>query len=170
MTGVLARDSSLRGSVQSDTSAPLPAGGNSALFNIPLGTFTVKWQRLGDAALTCQVPAGGSHLPWRLKPRLKNEEIMAEVPIDIDHVAQLARIALTKEEAARFSSQFTRLFEFIAELQTLDVSHIPATAQAIPLVNVLRDDAVTPCLSREAALENAPAKEGPYFKTPRILE
>ena len=95
---------------------------------------------------------------------------MANVPIDIDRVAQLARIALTKEEATRFSSQFARLFEFIAELQALDVSHIPATAQVIPLVNVLRGDTVTPCLSREAALENAPDREGPYFKTPRILE
>ncbi len=95
---------------------------------------------------------------------------MAEVPIDIDHVSRLARIELTKEEAARFSSQFARLFEFIAELQTLDVSQIDATAQVIPLRNVLRDDAVRPSLSREAALENAPDKEGPYFKTPRILD
>ena len=95
---------------------------------------------------------------------------MAEVPIDIDHVARLARLALTKEEAARFSSQFSRLFEFIAELQALDVSHIDATAQVIPLRNVLREDEVKPCLSREAALENAPETEGPYFKTPRILD
>ncbi len=95
---------------------------------------------------------------------------MAEVPIDIDHVARLARIALTKEEAARFSAQFSRLFEYIAELQALDVSHISATAQVIPLHNVMRDDAVTACLDREAALENAPDRDGPYFKTPRILE
>jgi aspartyl-tRNA(Asn)/glutamyl-tRNA(Gln) amidotransferase subunit C len=95
---------------------------------------------------------------------------MAEVPIDIDHVARLARITLTKEEASRFSSQFARLFEFIGELQALDVSQIPATAQVIPLINVLREDEVTPCLSRDVALENAPDKEGPYFKTPRILE
>ena len=95
---------------------------------------------------------------------------MAEVPIDIDHVARLARIDLTEEEATRFSAQFSRLFEFIAELQALDVSAIDATAQVIPLHNVLRDDEVKPCLSRDAALENAPDKEGPYFKTPRILE
>jgi aspartyl-tRNA(Asn)/glutamyl-tRNA(Gln) amidotransferase subunit C len=95
---------------------------------------------------------------------------MAEVPIDIDHVARLARIDLTDEEATRFSSQFSRLFEFIAELQALDVSSIDATAQVIPLRNVLRDDEVKPSLSREAALENAPDTEGPYFKTPRILE
>ncbi|MDQ6767057.1 MAG: Asp-tRNA(Asn)/Glu-tRNA(Gln) amidotransferase subunit GatC [Candidatus Eremiobacteraeota bacterium] len=95
---------------------------------------------------------------------------MAEVPIDIDHVSRLARIELTKDEAARFSSQFARLFEFIGELQALDVSQIDATAQVIPLRNVLRDDEVKPCLSHDDALSNAPDREGPYFKTPRILE
>jgi aspartyl-tRNA(Asn)/glutamyl-tRNA(Gln) amidotransferase subunit C len=95
---------------------------------------------------------------------------MADVPINIDHVAKLARIALTKEEADRFSAQFSRLFEFIEELGELDVSAIPATAQVIPLHNVLRDDEVMKCLAQEAALENAPDREGPYFKTPRILE
>ncbi len=95
---------------------------------------------------------------------------MPEVPIDIDHVARLARLALTKEEAARFSAQFSRLFEFISELQQLDVSGVHATAQVIPLRNAFRDDAIKPCLSHEAALENAPDTEGAYFKTPRILE
>jgi aspartyl-tRNA(Asn)/glutamyl-tRNA(Gln) amidotransferase subunit C len=95
---------------------------------------------------------------------------MANIPIDIDHVAKLARLALSKEEASRFSAQFSRLFDFIEELAQLDVSQIPATAQVIPLHNVLRDDEVQPCLTREAALENAPDREGPFFKTPRILE
>ena len=95
---------------------------------------------------------------------------MAEVPIDIDHVSRLARLALTKEEATRFSAQFSRLFEFIDELQALDVSQIPATAQVIPLSDVFREDEVKPGLSRAAALENAPDTEGPYFRTPRILE
>ena len=95
---------------------------------------------------------------------------MAEVPIDIDHVARLARLALTPEEKQRFAAQFGRLFEFIAELQQLDVEEIPATAQVIPIHNVLRDDELRPCLSQADALANAPDREGPYFKTPRILE
>jgi aspartyl-tRNA(Asn)/glutamyl-tRNA(Gln) amidotransferase subunit C len=90
--------------------------------------------------------------------------------IDIDHVAKLARIKLTKEEARRFSAQFSRLFEFIEELKQLDISAIPATAQVIPLHNVLRDDEVEPSLPRDIALENAPDRDGPFFKTPRILE
>ncbi|HXW52348.1 MAG TPA: Asp-tRNA(Asn)/Glu-tRNA(Gln) amidotransferase subunit GatC [Candidatus Acidoferrales bacterium] len=95
---------------------------------------------------------------------------MAQVPIDIHHVAKLARIALTKEEAERFSAQFARLFGFIEELAALDVSQIPATAQVIPLHNVLREDAERLCIGTDAALANAPDREGPYFKTPRILE
>lgn len=95
---------------------------------------------------------------------------MPETPIDIAHVARLARIALTPDEAARFSAQFGRLFEFIRELQALNVEHVHPTAQVIPLHNVLREDEVRPCLDHDEALKNAPATEGPYFKMPRILE
>lgn len=95
---------------------------------------------------------------------------MANVPIDIDHVAKLARLPLTPAEAERFSAQFSRLFEFIAELQQLDVSQVHPTAQVIPLHNAFREDQVEPCLDHEEALQNAPDREGDYFKTPRILE
>jgi len=95
---------------------------------------------------------------------------MPEVPIDIAHVAKLARLPLTEEESACFSAQFGRLFEFIAELQALDVSAVHPTAQVIPLTNVLREDVVTPCLTHDEAVANAPATDGPYFKMPRILE
>jgi aspartyl-tRNA(Asn)/glutamyl-tRNA(Gln) amidotransferase subunit C len=93
-----------------------------------------------------------------------------DVPIDIAHISDLARIELTEEEAARFSGQFARLFEFIRELQALGVSSVSPTAQVIPLSNVMRDDEVKPSLSHEEALANAPDREGPYFKAPRILE
>ena len=95
---------------------------------------------------------------------------MAEVPIDIAYIARLARISLTNEEAERFSAQFGRLFDFIRELQQLDVDHVHPTAQVIPLSNVMRDDALVPCLTQAEALANAPEREGPYFKAPRILE
>ena len=95
---------------------------------------------------------------------------MADVPIDIAYIARLARISLTDEESARFSAQFGRLFEFIRELQALDVSGVHPTAQVIPLSNVMRDDEMTRCLTQEEALANAPDRDGPYFKAPRILE
>ncbi len=95
---------------------------------------------------------------------------MAEVPIDVNYVAKLARLPLSVDEAERMSAQFSRLFDFITELQGLDVSDVHPTAQVIPLGNVFRDDNVTPSLDREAALANAPDRDGPYFRAPRILE
>jgi aspartyl-tRNA(Asn)/glutamyl-tRNA(Gln) amidotransferase subunit C len=93
-----------------------------------------------------------------------------QVDIDIAHVAKLARLALTQDEAAQFAAQFAHLFTHIRQLQELDLDAIGATAQVIPLTNVMREDVVTPSLDREAVLGNAPDREGPYFKTPRILE
>ncbi|MBC5807729.1 MAG: Asp-tRNA(Asn)/Glu-tRNA(Gln) amidotransferase subunit GatB [Candidatus Eremiobacter antarcticus] len=95
---------------------------------------------------------------------------MADVPMDINQVSLLARLPLTEEEAQRFAGQFSRLFEFIADLQRLDVSAVHATAQVIPLHNAFREDEIRPSLDREVALENAPDSEGGYFKTPRILD
>ena len=95
---------------------------------------------------------------------------MADVPIDIAYIARLARISLSDEESARFSAQFGRLFDFIRELQQLDVGHVSPTAQVIPLSNVMREDELRPCLTQEEALANAPDRDGPYFKAPRILE
>ncbi|MBC5823356.1 MAG: Asp-tRNA(Asn)/Glu-tRNA(Gln) amidotransferase subunit GatC [Candidatus Eremiobacteraeota bacterium] len=95
---------------------------------------------------------------------------MADVPIDIHYVAKLARLSLTDEESARISAQLSRLFDFIGELQGLDVSGVHPTAQVIPLANVYRDDVVKPSLSNDEALANAPQRDGPYFKAPRILE
>jgi len=95
---------------------------------------------------------------------------MADVPIDIAYIARLARLPLTDEESARFSAQFGRLFDFIRELQELDVDRVPATAQVIPLSNVMREDELKPCLTQAEALANAPDRDGPYFKAPRILE
>ncbi|MDQ2818470.1 MAG: Asp-tRNA(Asn)/Glu-tRNA(Gln) amidotransferase subunit GatC [Candidatus Eremiobacteraeota bacterium] len=95
---------------------------------------------------------------------------MANVPIDVEYVAKLARLPLSAEESARIGSQFTRLFDFIDELSALDVSRVHPMAQVIPLSNVYRDDVVRASLSNEEALSNAPDREGPYFKAPRILE
>ena len=89
--------------------------------------------------------------------------------IDIEYVSRLARLPLTAEESSRFAGQFARLFEFIAELQQLDVSQVHPTALVIPSANVFREDEVKPCLSHDDALANAPDREGPFFKGPPIL-
>ena len=89
--------------------------------------------------------------------------------IDIRYVAQLARIELTEEEVERFGTQLGALLDHVKTLNELDVTAVPATAQVVELRNVTRDDTRTPCLDRETVLDQAPQRQGMFFRVPRII-
>jgi aspartyl-tRNA(Asn)/glutamyl-tRNA(Gln) amidotransferase subunit C len=88
---------------------------------------------------------------------------------DVEHVAHLARLGLTEEELARLEGQLNHILDQYAILQALDTEHIPPTAQTIELANILREDAVQPCLSVDDSLANAPERDGGHFVVPAIL-
>jgi aspartyl-tRNA(Asn)/glutamyl-tRNA(Gln) amidotransferase subunit C len=89
---------------------------------------------------------------------------------DVEHVARLARLGLTDDELDLMQEQLNRILEAIAVLADVDTSHIGPTAQVIPLENVMRDDEARPGLEREAALANAPLREGPMLRVAEVLE
>jgi aspartyl-tRNA(Asn)/glutamyl-tRNA(Gln) amidotransferase subunit C len=89
--------------------------------------------------------------------------------IDIRYVAKLARIALTEEEVERFGRQLADLLGHVNTLAELDVSNVAATAQVVESRNVTREDAAQPCLDRERVMAEAPQRQGPFFRVPRIL-
>jgi aspartyl-tRNA(Asn)/glutamyl-tRNA(Gln) amidotransferase subunit C len=89
---------------------------------------------------------------------------------DVEHVAALARLGLTDEEIDRMQGQLNRILEAIAELQSVDTSAVGPTAQVIELENVMREDLARPGISRDAALANAPLREGALLRVPVILE
>ncbi|HEY6325709.1 MAG TPA: Asp-tRNA(Asn)/Glu-tRNA(Gln) amidotransferase subunit GatC [Candidatus Cybelea sp.] len=94
---------------------------------------------------------------------------MSADSIDIRYVAELARIALTDEEVERFGKQLGDLLGHANALGELDVSNVAATAQVVESRNVTRDDVPRPCLDRERVLAEAPQRQGPFFRVPRIL-
>jgi len=89
---------------------------------------------------------------------------------EVRHVARLARLHLTDEEAERMREQLDAILAYIDKLRELDVEGVEPTAHAVPLVNVMRDDALAPCLPQDAALANAPDRAGEFFRVPRIIE
>ena len=88
----------------------------------------------------------------------------------VDHVARLARLALSEDERERMSAELTVILEHAEKIQALDLDGVEPTAHAVALDNVLRTDEVTPSLSPEEALANAPQAEDGRFKVPRIVE
>ena len=89
---------------------------------------------------------------------------------DVEHVAQLARLALTDDEIERFGHQLSVILEHAAQVSALDTAGVAPTAHPLPLVNVLRADEVRPCLDRDEVLAMAPASEDGRFRVPRILD
>jgi len=90
--------------------------------------------------------------------------------LNIDHVANLARLALTPEEKATFSAQLGDVLTYIEQLKAVDVTGIEPTAHAFPLYNVWADDVPQPGLPVEAALRNAPAQRDHMIVVPKVVE
>ena len=89
---------------------------------------------------------------------------------DVAHLASLARLALTDEELDHYAGQLDVILSAVASISEVAADDIPPTTHAVPVVNVFRDDVVTPSLDREALLDAAPAAEEGRFRVPRILD
>ncbi|HET7685447.1 MAG TPA: Asp-tRNA(Asn)/Glu-tRNA(Gln) amidotransferase subunit GatC [Candidatus Limnocylindria bacterium] len=88
----------------------------------------------------------------------------------VEHVARLARLGLSDEELDRMQEQLSHILETIEQLRDVDTSHVDPTASVIALENVMRDDVARAPMSREAALANAPQRDGAFLRVPTVLE
>ncbi|MEK7715824.1 MAG: Asp-tRNA(Asn)/Glu-tRNA(Gln) amidotransferase subunit GatC [candidate division NC10 bacterium] len=89
---------------------------------------------------------------------------------DVEHVARLARLELNDDELERMREQLNAILGYIDKLRELDVTNVEPTSHAVPLVNVMREDEVAPCLPQDQMLANAPDRVGELFRVPRIIE
>ena len=89
---------------------------------------------------------------------------------DVEYVAKLARIELTEEEKGTLTSQLSSILDHIEKLNELDIEGVEPTFHVLDVTNVFREDEVRPSLPTEETLKNAPARDGDFFKVPKILE
>jgi aspartyl-tRNA(Asn)/glutamyl-tRNA(Gln) amidotransferase subunit C len=89
---------------------------------------------------------------------------------EVEHVALLARLRLTEDEKHRMTEDLNVVLEHFENLQQVDTEGISPTAHAMPLQNVLREDASRPSLAREKFLREAPEARDEFFVVPRIVE
>jgi aspartyl-tRNA(Asn)/glutamyl-tRNA(Gln) amidotransferase subunit C len=87
---------------------------------------------------------------------------------DVEHVAKLARLALTDEEKELYAQQLARIIENFNELKEVDTTGIEPLSQPLPITNVMREDEIVQPPGREILLRSAPAAENGYFRVPKI--
>jgi len=85
-------------------------------------------------------------------------------------VAQLARLDLTEAEIEEFTGQLGAMLEYVEKMNELDTATVEPLAHCLPIHNVFRADEVRESLGTEQTLANAPQRDGPFFKVPKILE
>ncbi len=94
---------------------------------------------------------------------------MSITPETVEHVAKLARLAITPDEAQRYSKDLSNIMTLVAQLEALDLSAIELDPET-PQANILRPDVAVREFEPDALLANAPDREERFFRVPRILD
>jgi aspartyl-tRNA(Asn)/glutamyl-tRNA(Gln) amidotransferase subunit C len=90
--------------------------------------------------------------------------------IDVNYVAQLARLQISEEEEKMFQSQLAQILAHVQQLSSLNLDGIEPTAHAAPQWNVFRPDEVGASLPVEEALKNAPQAMNDLFRVTKVVE
>ena len=115
-------------------------------------------------------PAGGSR---RIHPKpgrcdFLDSPVVAE-PISragVEHVAKLARLALTDAEIEDLTAELASILGHAADIEALALDDVPPTSHVVDVGSALREDVPQPSLPRDVALASAPAVQDGGFLVP----
>lgn len=111
-----------------------------------------------------------------MKPARKSTKAPNAPPMvtasDIDHIARLANLPLTTEQAVELTEQVGVTVAYVSHLSSLDTSGVIETSQVTGMENVLREDVVDEhrMFTQEEALANAARTHNGFFVVDRVLE
>jgi aspartyl-tRNA(Asn)/glutamyl-tRNA(Gln) amidotransferase subunit C len=88
---------------------------------------------------------------------------------DVAHVATLARLDLTPDEAALMTEQLGRILGFMETLAALDTAGVEPTSHVLPLSNVFRADEAAVPVPVERIQAAAPSVDRGYYRVPRVI-
>jgi len=92
---------------------------------------------------------------------------------DIEKIAQLAHLEITREQRLIFAPQMAEIVSYVEQLKEVDTSNVePATGGLTPegeSTDSAREDAVAPSLGQKLALEEAPDPASGHFRVPKVL-
>ncbi len=96
---------------------------------------------------------------------------MSRISVDtVKHVAHLARLAITEQEAEKFSKQLDAILTFAEQLNELDTENVQPTSHVLNMKNVMREDVAEKGLPVEEVLKNAPDHKDGQIRVPAIIE
>ncbi|AST94584.1 MULTISPECIES: Asp-tRNA(Asn)/Glu-tRNA(Gln) amidotransferase subunit GatC [Shouchella] len=87
----------------------------------------------------------------------------------VKHVAHLARLAITEEEAETFRNQLEDIITAAEQLNEVDTEGVVPTTHVLQMHNVLREDKPEKGLDVKEVLKNAPDHEDGQIRVPSVF-
>jgi aspartyl-tRNA(Asn)/glutamyl-tRNA(Gln) amidotransferase subunit C len=112
----------------------------------------------------------GPEPAWIAGQHACGADTMSLTPTEVAHIAELAKLELTREEEELYLKQLSAILDYASALQRINTAAIPPTATVLPLRSVMREDVVEPSMPREDVLANAPDPFDGFFRVRAILE
>ncbi|MAF90000.1 MAG: Asp-tRNA(Asn)/Glu-tRNA(Gln) amidotransferase GatCAB subunit C [Bdellovibrionaceae bacterium] len=87
----------------------------------------------------------------------------------VQHIANLAKLELSEDEAKNFSEQLTGILGHFKKLEEVDTSEEKCLYTPNPISQKLREDVLREFNDRNKIIENAPESSGQLFKVPPVV-
>lgn len=95
-------------------------------------------------------------------------------PVDlntVEHVARLARLELTAEQAAESARHLASILKYVDQLSELQIANdVEPFFGATEMINAIRPDVVCESTARETILDNAPDSDGEFYRVPPVFK
>ncbi|WP_137392052.1 Asp-tRNA(Asn)/Glu-tRNA(Gln) amidotransferase subunit GatC [Rhodoligotrophos defluvii] len=88
----------------------------------------------------------------------------------VRHIARLARIAVTDDEARALQGELSAILNWVEQLDEVDTSGVEPMTSVVATAMKMRDDTVTDGNDPEAVVRNAPVSDDDYFVVPKVVE
>ncbi len=87
---------------------------------------------------------------------------------DVRHVARLARLHITDDDATRITGELDRILDHVGRIAELDLEGVEPTTHVLDLHGVHAADEPHECLDHDEAIANAPRVTDGQFSVPRM--
>lgn len=88
----------------------------------------------------------------------------------VRRIANLARIAVTEDEIPHLQGELNAILQFVAELDSIDVTGVEPMTSVTPMRMTLRQDVITDGGIEDLIVGNAPVTEDHFFVVPKVIE
>lgn len=88
----------------------------------------------------------------------------------VRHIAKLARIKVSEDEARTLEGELTGIMQWVEQLGEVDTDGVEPMTSVVAMEMTMRKDEVTDGGYPEDIVANAPTREGTFFVVPKVVE